>query len=237
MSLNLRPAIPSDIPACASITHAAFAPSVLIRNVAPTSEEISLAFWSTVVRSGVEGDPNAHVVVAEDTSQSPPVLLGVAKWVYVPGGADMPGIFRAVPAEGGVGDSAVGKEVEGKNGEGSQGEEEGGDIFEHVKDPELAKRYFAKHVEQHEKFMGKREHWYLEMISTKREVKGRGTGRKLVEWGLEKVDAGGCEAYLEASPEGRGLFERFGFRVADRLVYLDGAYVECSMVRDAKVKE
>lgn len=223
MTLTLRRATPSDIPALASIAHAAFAPSPLIHHVAPTSEEVSLAFWSAVIGSGVEGAPDAHVVVAEDASQAPAVLLGLAKWVYVREGGEVPGIFRAVPSEEERGD-----------GEGAGA---GEDIFEHVRDAELAKRYFAKQHEQHARFMGGRGHWYLEMISTKREVKGLGTGRKLVEWGLEKVDADGCEAYLEASPEGRGLFERFGFRVVDRLVYLDGAYVECSMVRDAKGKE
>jgi hypothetical protein len=56
-----------------------------------------------------------------------------------------------------------------------------------------------------------------------------------VQWGVERADADeGCEAYLEASPDGRGLFERFGFGVVERLVYLDGGYVECSMVRSVK---
>jgi hypothetical protein len=39
---------------------------------------------------------------------------------------------------------------------------------------------------------------------------------------------------LEASPEGKGLFERFGFRVVERLVYLDGSYVECCMIRGGR---
>jgi ribosomal protein S18 acetylase RimI-like enzyme len=223
MALILRPATPSDIPACASIAHAAFAPSPLIHHVAPTSEEVSVAFWSAVIAAGIDSGPNAHVVVAEDASQAPAVLLGLAKWVYVPEGAGVPGIGRAVPGDGGEGEA--GGEVAGA-GEGAQ------DVFAHVRDPEMAKRYFAKQYEQHEKFMGTRRHWYLELIATKREVKGLGTGRKLVQWGLEKVDADGCEAYLEASPEGRGLFERFGFRVVERLVYMDGAYVECSMMRE-----
>ena len=231
MTVTLRPATPSDIPACAAITHAAFVPSALIHHVAPTSEEVSVGFWSAVIASGIDSGPNAHVVVAEDTSQAPAVLLGLAKWVYVPEGAGVPGIGRAVPGEG-VGGGEMASEGEGEgDGEGAQ------DIFSHVRNPEMAKRYFAKQYEQHEKFMGARGHWYLEMISTKREVKGLGTGRKLMEWGLKKVDADGCEAYLEASPEGRGLFERFGFRVAERLVYLDGEYVECSMMRGGKGTE
>ncbi|KAH6641200.1 acyl-CoA N-acyltransferase [Chaetomium tenue] len=105
-----------------------------------------------------------------------------------------------------------------------------------VGDKELAKAYFGAQAQQHERFMGGRAHWYLELISTKPEIKGLGTGRKLVQWGVEKVDGDGVEAYLEASPQGRGLFERFGFEIVEKLVYLDEGYVECSMVRAAKGK-
>jgi predicted GNAT family N-acyltransferase len=105
-----------------------------------------------------------------------------------------------------------------------------------VQDKELAKEYFGGQAVQHERFMGKRAHWYLELISTKPEIKGLGTGRKLVQWGLEKVDKDGAEAYLEASPQGKGLFERFGFEVVEKLVYVDGGYVECSMMRTANGK-
>jgi len=54
---------------------------------------------------------------------------------------------------------------------------------------------------------------------------------------LEKVDRDGRKAYLEASPEGKGLFERFGFGVVERVAVLEGEYVECSMLRAGGVGE
>jgi ribosomal protein S18 acetylase RimI-like enzyme len=182
-------------------------------------------------------DPNAHLVVVEDTSPSSPgsspVLVGFAKWVYVPEGAEVPGIFDSATGTG-TGTGAGVEDDDDLQGHGKQMGNTEGDIWGTVKNLELAKTYFGRQHDRHEKYMGRRRHWYLELIATKREVKGSGAGRKLVQWGLEKVDADGCEAYLEASPEGKGLFEKLGFRVVERLVYLDGAYVECCMIRKGK---
>jgi ribosomal protein S18 acetylase RimI-like enzyme len=231
----------ADIPLCGAIAHAAFAPSPLIQTISPASDDLALAFWSAVVQSALD-DPNAYLVVAEDTSPSssgsPPALVGFAKWVYVPEGAEVPGIFTAATTGAGAGTgTGAGPESEGdRQGvdnltQTGKGEE---DIWGMVKNPELARTYFGRQHDRHEKYMGRRRHWYLELIATKREVKGSGAGRKLVQWGVEKVDADGCQAYLEASPEGKGLFERFGFRVVERLVYLDGSYLECCMIRGGK---
>lgn len=212
MNLTLRPATPADIPVCARLAHAAFSPSPLIQAIAPASEAHALAFWAAVAQSGID-EPNSHLIVVEDaTSHVPPVVVGFAKWVYVSAGAPAPGILAA--------------------GAGGEGEKAG--LRETVGDAELAGRFFSEQNVRHEKYMAGRRHWYLELICTRHEVKGLGAGRRLVQWGVERVDGDGCEAYLEASPEGRGLFERFGFVVVERLGYLDGQYVECSMVRGVK---
>ncbi|KAH6850574.1 acyl-CoA N-acyltransferase [Chaetomium sp. MPI-CAGE-AT-0009] len=215
---TLRPATPADIPTCAAIAHAAFAPSPIIRHIAPASEAVTLAMWTAVIQAAFT-QPNAHLVVAEDATSGE--LLGFAKWIWVEEGAVAPGI--AVSAS-----SAVGGEGEGGGVEA---------LWGMVGRREFAEKYFGAQTEQHERFMGRRAHWYLELISTKAEVKGLGTGRKLVQWGLERVDADGAVAYLEASPQGRGLFERFGFEVVEKLAYFGGTYVECPMVRAAKGKE
>ncbi|EAQ86282.1 hypothetical protein CHGG_07535 [Chaetomium globosum CBS 148.51] len=222
---TLRPATPADITPCAAIAYAAFRPSALIRHMAPISDEVELGFWTAIVGAVFQDatNNNTHLVIAEDAASGE--VLGFAKWVFVGEGDALPGIAgSAVSGLGGGGGEEVG-------GEG------GGDVLgELVRDKELAKVYFGAQAKQHERFMGGRAHWYLELISTKPDIKGMGIGRKLVQWGVEKVDGDGVEAYLEASPQGRGLFERFGFEVLEKLVYLDGGYVECSMVRAANSK-
>lgn len=38
----------------------------------------------------------------------------------------------------------------------------------------------------------------------------------MMRWGLKQADEQGTEAYLEASPEAVALYEKFGFREAER---------------------
>ncbi|KAH6842895.1 acyl-CoA N-acyltransferase [Chaetomium sp. MPI-CAGE-AT-0009] len=213
MQLTLRPATQSDIPTLGAIAHAAFKPSVLIQHISPTSDEAALAFWTQVAQAGLDSGDNTYLIAAEDineTRQGPPRIVSFAKWTFVPEGAPLPGIFSS--------------------GGGGESEE----FWSIMNEPEFAKVYFGNQAAQHEQNMGGRSHWYLELITTDPEFQGRGAGSMLMEWGVEKVDRDGLEAYLEASPDGRGLFEKSGFRVADELVYLEGRYVERFMVRAAR---
>ncbi|KAK4202047.1 hypothetical protein QBC40DRAFT_338691 [Triangularia verruculosa] len=157
-------------------------------------------------------DPNIHLAIVEDTAFSTPVVVGLAKWVFVPENSSLPGLFPSdmTPPE---------------------------ELMQHMADPELGTHFFGDQHARHDKYMGSKSHWYLSLIVTSPEYKGAGAGRILMEWGLQKVDEEGHEAYLEASPEGRPLFEKYGFRVEEVAEYLDGRYVECSMIRSAKKAE
>ncbi|KAK0659707.1 putative acetyltransferase, GNAT family [Cercophora samala] len=126
---------------------------------------------------------NSHLAIVEDISLSPPVIVGLAKWVFLPENSTLPGLFTS--------------------------------------DMDLPQE----------------PHWYLALIVTLPDYKGSGAGRLLMEWGIKKVDEDEQDAYLEASPEGKPLFEKYGFRVEEVAEYLDGSYIERSMVRDAKKTE
>lgn len=61
-------------------------------------------------------------------------------------------------------------------------------------------------------------HWYLAMLATLPELRGRGGGSALLARSLERVDADGAPAYLESSnPRNIGLYERHGFAVTGRI--------------------
>jgi GNAT superfamily N-acetyltransferase len=79
-----------------------------------------------------------------------------------------------------------------------------------------------------------RKHWYLELVATRPEYRRKGAAGLLLRWGLEKADQEEVEAYLEASPEGKPVYEHFGFWEVERLVVLDGKFLECIMVRGIK---
>lgn len=57
-----------------------------------------------------------------------------------------------------------------------------------------------------------RPHWYLEIVVTEQEHQGRGAGAIITKWRVDRADEDGVECYLDATPEARPLYERFGFR-------------------------
>jgi GNAT superfamily N-acetyltransferase len=67
---------------------------------------------------------------------------------------------------------------------------------------------------------------------------GRGAGGLLVEWGTKKADELGLPAYLESSPKGHRVYERYGFKDLE-VFYFDvapyggtGVYEEPLMIRE-----
>ena len=65
-------------------------------------------------------------------------------------------------------------------------------------------------------------HWYLAAIAVHPEWQGRGFGAALLRPMLQRCDAEGLPAYLEAtSPRNRTLYERHGFVVRDELSVRD----------------
>lgn len=70
-------------------------------------------------------------------------------------------------------------------------------------------------------------HYYLAPIWVLPEYQSRGIGKALLEEGLRKADEVGVACYLEATKEGKRMYEKFGFEVEGR-----GEYTE--MVRWGK---
>ncbi len=56
------------------------------------------------------------------------------------------------------------------------------------------------------------------MLATLPEYQGRGCGTLLLKFELEKVDAEGRKAWLEATPQGQHLYEKFGWTYVDEIV-------------------
>lgn len=66
-------------------------------------------------------------------------------------------------------------------------------------------------------------HFFLFMLGTRRATRGRGLGSALLSHMLERCDAQGFPAFLEASSErNRPLYRRFGFEVTEPFSLPDG---------------
>ncbi|MCJ1481956.1 hypothetical protein MMC06_002117 [Schaereria dolodes] len=98
---------------------------------------------------------------------------------------------------------------------------------------ELCEEFFGELAKMRRQLMGYRPHYYLEMLGTLPECQGRGAAGQLIRWGLEQADRDGVEAYIEASPVGAPIYERFGWKAEAQVRALNGKYTELLMVRPA----
>lgn len=98
-------------------------------------------------------------------------------------------------------------------------------------DPNLATVFFKTLADRHEEIMANRPHWYLEMIATRGANQGRGAGGLMMAWGAKRADEDGVEAYLDATPEGKALYERFEFVDVDTWQFFNETYRHSFMLR------
>ncbi|UKZ74460.1 hypothetical protein TrVFT333_002129 [Trichoderma virens FT-333] len=102
-------------------------------------------------------------------------------------------------------------------------------------DQEFSVFFFGRLGEMHHEAMGERPHWYLELLAVKPQYQGKGAASLMLRYGVNKADEDKVECFLDASPAGQPIYERYGFRVVQRDTFLEGTYVQCAMVRDARV--
>jgi GNAT superfamily N-acetyltransferase len=78
-------------------------------------------------------------------------------------------------------------------------------------------------------------HWYLAIIGSDPEVRGRGFGQELMRSRLDRCDAEHVPAYLESSnPVNVPYYQRFGFEVTGEIVLPDGGPTLVPMWRPAR---
>lgn len=78
-------------------------------------------------------------------------------------------------------------------------------------DPVIFKSIFELFGKNKLEIMGTRPYYVLDTLVTHPDHHRRGAGGMLVQWGCEKADELGVEAFLEASPMGQPLYARYGF--------------------------
>jgi predicted N-acetyltransferase YhbS len=66
-------------------------------------------------------------------------------------------------------------------------------------------------------------HWYLAIIGSDPNVRGKGYGQALMRSRLDRCDAEHAPAYLESSnPDNVPYYQRFGFEVTGEIAVPDG---------------
>ncbi|KAK7717320.1 hypothetical protein SLS64_002810 [Diaporthe eres] len=106
-------------------------------------------------------------------------------------------------------------------------------------DPELCRGFFDGLSQMSSKWMGQ-DMLGLSLISTSTKYFKRGAAKALIVTMLKIADAEGVKTYLEATPAGKPIYEKLGFREVDSLEFnLDeltkdrhGVYKLCIMIRE-----
>jgi ribosomal protein S18 acetylase RimI-like enzyme len=70
----------------------------------------------------------------------------------------------------------------------------------------------------------------LEILGVDPAYQGRGLASKLLKWGLARADEEGVEIYLSSSPEGRRMYEKYGFEGRHSFSPFPG-YEQLNMIR------
>lgn len=111
--------------------------------------------------------------------------------------------------------------------------------------PETWKPIFDYLHGSRKEVMGRRPYCFLSILATHPDHHRKGAGGKLVKWGTAIADEQGIECYIEASIEGRPLYERLGFRVVKEMSFSLGDFgrpdlgtdVNCIMIRSPCIRE
>lgn len=82
--------------------------------------------------------------------------------------------------------------------------------------------------------MNVQEYWFLSTIVTAPEAQRRGVGSALMRFGVDKADEEGWMSYLNASADGKALYERFNFVVVDSTSFGELGMTQYHMKRDPK---
>lgn len=100
-------------------------------------------------------------------------------------------------------------------------------------DQATAADFFQRNADATFKHVAGERHWFLSTIATAKEAQRRGVGSALMRFGVEKADREGWMSYLNSSSEGRGLYEKFGFRVVGTSEFPDLGMTQYHMKREA----
>lgn len=209
-NITLRPAVLEDLDDMLAVFYSAFQDSALNRRSFPPSDPTSHEHNAEHFRS-VLTDGFSDVLIAEDHSVAvaagqKPYVAGWGRWVRRAAREELPP--RPVYTR---------------------------DMYPAGGDQEFAARFFQANTDASRSVIGLQAHWFLTIMLVRKESQRKGVGSLLMRYGTERADQDGWMAYVNASAEGRPLYERHGFVTVKLSEFDDEPEVKTwHMKRDAK---
>ncbi|KAK1830647.1 puromycin N-acetyltransferase [Podospora conica] len=199
MPLLLRHATEADAPAMAAVASRAFRDTLSqilfpprLRHLSQEDEEVPWRAMRTIKRMR---DGKVTLVVvdkADGGDDAPETVVGMAQWVRP---VDKDASAPPPPPAGGppVAEEPVPATLDSEALDG----------FMKLLDEETVKVLGPD---------GSKHMWYLLVLTVDPDHHRRGVGGKLLRWGMEQAVAEGRQAFIHATPEGKHLYEKFGFK-------------------------
>jgi ribosomal protein S18 acetylase RimI-like enzyme len=211
LSHSLRPATAAEIPVLASVWYDAFHPvSPFMRQVFPDTPLIR-EYW-TKANTYALNDPHIRTMVVASGATKPEQVIAVAR-------------FQAPPADGSVSqllDAGTWSRIPWTT--------------DH--DVETLSTAVAFQSAGREKAMKGKRHYFIELLATKHEFKGKGAGKMLIDWVCEQADNEQVEVFVDTNKDIVKFYERFGFIVQEKMVMPgDIAYEQYLLVRPARTTD
>lgn len=105
---------------------------------------------------------------------------------------------------------------------------------------EARKVFFGMLDSARARHMAGKDFMHLKLLATAPKHSGRGAARLCLEYGCKMADELGLSTYLDSTPAGRAVYQRFGFEVLEEEAWdlrpygKDVTYYTCTMLRPAK---
>ncbi|KAJ3180492.1 hypothetical protein HDU87_002001 [Geranomyces variabilis] len=202
-SLTIQPLTLEDVPTMCEIEELAFAQSPVAALMYPNGRGASTPDSMAYRFRKVLNDPSkayAHPLKVVRTDTGDMVTFGV--WI------------RPLTAE-------ERQDVKNKAAAGPDPEAPVDDAM----DKEFMSAFRREMAASHERTMGHRPHWYLELLVTHPRHQGIGAGGAIIRWGFDKAREDKVTAYLESSAAGFKLYEHMGFKTIGEVRVWDGKAV------------
>ena len=214
-----RPCTSSEIPRIARIQYAAFNDP---NNSTPDEISILLHEEETPSAPNQELSYDQRIEKSESRTEElfekVPSKYTVVGVYEVPSSSSSPSPSSSVNNVGDVGETLCGFAVWQFISPASTPETPVTDEAE-KSDPTLFNRFFAKMNRTRETTMAGKSYWFLKLLCIDPNYQRRGLGTLLVNWGVDKANEEGIDAWLESSPMGKGAYLKAGFKMlgTDRL--------------------
>jgi hypothetical protein len=196
--LTMAFATQADLPGLSDLYFRSFSKAHPYYAKMMSSSQETISWWRAAHNIALNDKPGTIFLVVRDPQSVPAnKVVSLARWV------------RAASTDGAAMSDGYGAK------EGDEEVERWPEFVDGV-DLGLAGPLFASFESHRKHLVGPKQHYYMELLCTDVEYSGQGAASLMLQYGCDSADAEDVECYIDASPMGLSLYERFGFEMRSK---------------------